>query len=189
LRSEPIERQAPFGVAAILNRRGLGTIVALPAASRFIYRGVEAASRCGEVFGIELPRVACRAAVSGQRAALWLGPDEWLLIAPEDEADAIGAQLSQALSSIPHSLVDISHRQIGIELTGTRMAPMLNAGCPLDLDLESFPVDRCTRTILAKAEMILWRRAPEVFHIEVWRSFAPYVAALLCEAAGGVTDQ
>ena len=187
--SEPIERQAPLGVPSILNRRGLGTIVPLPAAGRFIYRGDEASPRCGEVFGIDLPRLACQAAVSGQRAALWLGPDEWLLIAPENEALAIGIELRQALSSIPHSLVDISHRQIGLELTGTRVAQMLNAGCPLDLDLDSFPVDRCTRTILAKAEMILWRRAPEVFRIEVWRSFAPYVAALLCEAAMGVTDR
>jgi sarcosine oxidase subunit gamma len=182
--SEPIERRVPFGVTSILNNRDLGSIVVLPAATRFIYRGVEAASRCSEVFGIDLPRLACRAAVGDQRAALWLGPDEWLLIAPPEEA--IFAQLSQALSSIPHSLVDISHRQIGLELTGARVAQMLNAGCPLDLDLDGFAVDQCTRTIFAKAEMILWRRAPEVFRVEVWRSFLPYVAALLCEAAGGV---
>jgi sarcosine oxidase subunit gamma len=186
LTSEPIEHRAPFGVVSIFNDRGLGSIVALPAASRFIYRGLEAASRCGAVFGIELPRRACRAVVNDQRAALWLGPDEWLLIAPVDEAEPIFAQLSQALSSVPHSLVDISHRQIALELMGTRIAQMLNAGCPLDLDLDSFAVDQCTRTIFTKVEIVLWRRAPEVFRIEVWRSFAPYVAALLCEAAEGV---
>ncbi len=40
----------------------------------------------------------------------------------------------------------------------------------------------CTRTIFAKAEIVLWRTAPDAFRIEVWRSFAPYVLGLLDEA-------
>jgi sarcosine oxidase subunit gamma len=37
--------------------------------------------------------------------------------------------------------------------------------------------------VLAKAEIVLWRTAPEIFHIEVWRSFLPYTQALLREIA------
>jgi len=40
----------------------------------------------------------------------------------------------------------------------------------------------CTRTVLAKAEMVLWRTADEVFRIEVARSFVTYVAEFLAEA-------
>jgi sarcosine oxidase subunit gamma len=40
----------------------------------------------------------------------------------------------------------------------------------------------CTRTIFGKAEIVLWRRGPRSFHIEVWRSFAPYLLACLQEA-------
>lgn len=39
----------------------------------------------------------------------------------------------------------------------------------------------CTRTVLAKAEIVLWRIAPEVFHLEVWRSFLSYAQDLLTE--------
>jgi sarcosine oxidase subunit gamma len=60
---------------------------------------------------------------------------------------------------------------------------LLNAGCPLDLDLAAFPVGMCTRTVLAKAEIVLWRTSAEVFHVEVWRSFASYVTEYLAEAA------
>ena len=56
---------------------------------------------------------------------------------------------------------------------------MLSSGCPLDLDLTAFPVGRCARTVFAKAEVILWRQAPEMFQIEVWRSFAEYATGLL----------
>jgi sarcosine oxidase, subunit gamma len=41
----------------------------------------------------------------------------------------------------------------------------------------------CTRTVLAKAEIVLWRRAHDSFHLEVWRSFAGYVSGVLAEAA------
>jgi sarcosine oxidase subunit gamma len=42
----------------------------------------------------------------------------------------------------------------------------------------------CTRTVLAKAEIVLWRTAPHVFKVEVWRSFAAYVWQFLNEARG-----
>jgi sarcosine oxidase, subunit gamma len=60
---------------------------------------------------------------------------------------------------------------------------LLNAGCPLDLDLSAFPVGMCTRTVLAKAEIVLWRTSQDVFHVEVWRSFADYVSRFLAEVA------
>jgi sarcosine oxidase, subunit gamma len=42
----------------------------------------------------------------------------------------------------------------------------------------------CTRTISGKATIMLSRPAPELFHIDVWRSFACYVWQLLDEACG-----
>ena len=69
------------------------------------------------------------------------------------------------------------------------MTQVLAAGCPLDLDPEHFPVGMCTRTVLAKSEIVLWRRGPALFHIEVWRSFAVYVTAFLGQAARDIEDE
>jgi sarcosine oxidase subunit gamma len=44
----------------------------------------------------------------------------------------------------------------------------------------------CTRTLLGKAEIVLWRIGAAAFRLEVWRSFAPYVSAFLAEAARGL---
>jgi sarcosine oxidase subunit gamma len=90
-------------------------------------------------------------------------------------------ELEQALSPYPHSLVDVSHRQVALEISGRQAATTLAGACPLDLDLSQFPVHMCTRTVLAKAEIVLWRTAPEVFHLEVWRSFLSYAQDLLNE--------
>ena len=59
-------------------------------------------------------------------------------------------------------------------------------GQMLDLDERAFPVGMCTRTLLAKAEVVLWRIAPDSFRLEVWRSFAAYVSLYLAEAARGM---
>ena len=82
-----------------------------------------------------------------------------------------------------HTLVNISHRQVGLALEGPAAARLLAAGCPLDLDLSAFPVGMATRTLFVKAEIGLWRRADTAFRLEVGRSFAPYVAHMLNEAA------
>ena len=158
-------------------------ITILPEATRFSVRGNGAAvAALGFAFGVDLPREACRAATNGARAALWLGPDEWLLLAPDGEAETLTRTLADALHGEPASLVDISDRQVAIGISGPKAAEALNAFNALDLEGDAVPVGMCTRTLFGKAEIVLWRTAPDAFHIEVWRSFAPYVLACLGEA-------
>jgi sarcosine oxidase, subunit gamma len=150
------------------------------AVSRFIYRGPP--DLAAAAFAVELPTVPMRSCRHGDRAALWLGPDEWLLLAPEAEGAALAAALSSAVGDTPASLVDVSHRQVGLVVAGPRAEQLLNAGCPLDLGSADFPIGMCTRTILAKVEIVLLRTHDDVFRVEVARSFAPYVVAFLAEA-------
>jgi sarcosine oxidase, subunit gamma len=154
----------------------------LPPATRFVFRGDAAArAAAGAAFGVMLPESACRAAREGARAALWLGPDEHLLLAADGEGASIETMLSHALDGHAYSLVEVSHRQVGIRVQGSRAEWLLESQCPLPLNLRDFPVGMCTRTIFSKAEVVLWRTSPEAFHLEVWRSFATYVVELLRE--------
>src|ERR1700677_1864949 len=122
------------------------TLSEAPAAARFILRGAEAVRvACGMVFGAEPPSRLGPAGEGAGCAALWLGPDEWLLIA--GDAPDIGSGAEGVLDGTTHSLVDVSHRQIGIITSGPAVARVLNAGCPLDLDLKAFPVGFATRTL------------------------------------------
>lgn len=156
---------------------------AAPARSRFVLRGDAAAVEAvGAVFGVAPTHETCRAAEAGERAALWLGPDEWLLLAAPDVAEALAERVAAAVPH-PHSLVDVSHRQVGIAIEGPDAAERLAAGCPLDLDESRFPPGMCTRTLLGRCEIVLWRRGPESWHLEVARSFAPYAWDFLLEAA------
>lgn len=156
---------------------------ALPSAARLAFRGREAAiGPAGEAFGVKLPREACRFNTGTGRLALWLGPDEWLLLAPATAPASIVEPMERALMGLPHALVDVSARSVGIEVAGPQAARVLNHGVPLDLHLSAFPVGMCTRTLLGKAEIVLLRTAPEAFQIDVWRSFAAYAWQYLDEA-------
>ena len=162
------------------------TLLEATPATRFILRGPEAVRvACGMVFGADLPSRLGSAGEGAGRAALWLGPDEWLLIADAADAANIESVLESVLEGTAHSLVDVSHRQIGLVATGPGAARVLNAGCPLDLDLMAFPVGFATRTLFDKVEIVLWRRAEATFQLEVWRSFAPHLVGSLAEAARG----
>jgi sarcosine oxidase, subunit gamma len=158
----------------------------LPAAARLVFQGGAAAqSAAAAVWNIPFPENACRAMSHGTRAALWLGPDEFLLWDAEASSAGCESAFMKLQQDHPCSVVDVSHRQVGWEISGRFAETILSGACPLDLGVEHFPVDMCTRTVLAKAEILLWRREPETFHLEAWRSFAPYVTALLAEIASG----
>jgi sarcosine oxidase subunit gamma len=155
---------------------------------RLLLRGDAAVTQAaGAAFGVPIPQQACTAIFHPPRAALWLGPDEFLLLMPEPWVAQAVTDMTAALGDLPHALVDVGQRHLALAVEGADAALLLNAGCPLDLDLAAFPVNACTRTLLGKAEIVLWRMAPGRFHVETGRFFLPYVRALLDEARHGLT--
>lgn len=149
-------------------------ITLVPDLARLSLRGD--AIELGATFNIELPARPGRTAVTGGRTALWLGPDEWLLLAQPGSLDPkIGVGMG--------AVVDIGHRQVGLIVEGPDAADALATGCPLDLHLTVFAPGTCTRTVFGKAEVVLWRTGAHRFHVEIARSFAAYVHARLTGAA------
>jgi sarcosine oxidase subunit gamma len=149
-------------------------------ASRLALRAPEKSRPAlSKALGLKLPEKPKASATNGSRAALWLGPDEWLIL------DAADAELTAILKPVAalHSAVDISHRNQSITVAGPGAEAALNAGCPLDLSLAAFPVGAATRTLLGKAEIVVWRTETGTFRIECWRSFADYCFTLLAEGA------
>lgn len=129
--------------------------------------------------GLNLPVKPKTSASAGGRQALWIGPDEWLVIA---EAGS-GLAAAAATSGVVHSATDVSHRNTAILVSGPGAAQAINAGCPQDLSLAVFPVGACARTVFGKIEIVLLRTAEDAFRVECWRSFSDYAFGLLNEGA------
>lgn len=168
------------------------TVSLLPFAARLSLRAPEASvASLSRALGLKLPQQPKASAVAkggdfggkGGRAALWLGPDEWLVIDDAGGDPVADCANARAL----HAAVDISHRNVAFAVSGKAAAAVVNAGCPQDLSPEAFPVGASTRTVLGKIEIVLLRTGEEAFRIECWRSFADYAFAFLSDAGRGVT--
>ena len=132
-----------------------------------------------KALGLDLPDRPMMSAQKKGRAALWLGPDEWLLI--DDKTQAMPAALAGVAAF--HSAVDVSHRNLGILLAGEGAEATLASACPRNLSPAAFPAGSCARTVFGKAEIVVWRTGKDAFRVECWRSFGDYVFSLLAEAA------
>lgn len=173
-----IARRPALAGREIVN--GAVRISVLPPAERISLRAPDGSiAALSEALGLDLPRSPKKSASQGARSALWLGPDEWLVI------DQKGGNLVAACAGVQalHSAVGVSHRNVALSVSGTGAEAALNAGCPQDLSLGAFPVGACSRTILGKVEIVLMRTAGDTFRVECWRSFSDYVFDFLTEAA------
>ncbi len=132
------------------------------------------------------PAPACRVRPGkGDLRLLWLGPDEWLAVAPPDQAHLAGV-LANALEGQQVAVNDVSDNYTTIEVSGPKSVDLLSKGCPLDLHPLAFPNGGCAQSLVAKAEVILDRddTLSELrFRLMVRPSFAEYLWAWLSHAA------
>jgi sarcosine oxidase subunit gamma len=146
------------------------TIAELPPTTRISFRIAEPAAA-----GLGLPATVGARTAEGNRTALCLGPDEWLLEAEAGERDALLSTLAGVAA--PHSVVEVSDREISYALEGPAVLDLLASGCPRDL--ARMPVGSGARTVFDTVQIVLVREADDRFHLTVWRSFAPHVRSIL----------
>ncbi len=145
------------------------SFVETPLASQISVRGTAPAG---------FPTVPNTTAVVDGNTAIWLGPDEWLVIGGRESDFATAA-----------AAVDVSANRLALDLSGPNTLDVLASGCGLDLAETAFPVGDCAQTLLARAQVILVRHETSAFRILVRPSFAPYLRAWLADAiAGSLAD-
>jgi sarcosine oxidase subunit gamma len=126
--------------------------------------------------GLRLPLTPNRVTTAGDPRAMWLAPDEWLVLAPA------GMSLEERPGRI-----DVSAHRTLLEIRGAGARDLLARGCPLDLDPRSFAADHCAQTLLARVDVILFRlEGPDAFGVLVRASFARYLVAWLQDAIEGL---
>jgi sarcosine oxidase, subunit gamma len=144
------------------------------------------AERLADAVGVALPaRPNTVARGDGSRRALWLGPDEWLLVDEPGGGDALVAGAEEAAGVRWATAVDLSANRVVLELSGPRVRDLLASGCALDLHPRAFGPDRCAQTMLARAQVIL-ERDGDAFRLFVRPSFARYLAGWLLDVLEGL---
>lgn len=130
-----------------------------------------------KAFGSEIPSEISACARVKNREALCVGPDEWILQTPESDKQTVWDAFEKAYAKTPHSLTDISDREIAISMSGDRVLELLNIAAPTDHS--SMEIGQGVRTIFDTVQVVLYREAENTFRMELWRSFLPHVWSLL----------
>jgi sarcosine oxidase subunit gamma len=140
------------------------------------------------VLGFALPRspntVAGNDDLAAGPRALWLSPDEWLVVTAPGGEHETAAALRDALARQHAAVADVSESRTVVGLSGPDARSLLMKGCSLDLHPRVFAPGQCAQSSLARAHVILHQvaEAPS-YDLYVHRSFAEYLWAWLEDAA------
>lgn len=131
-------------------------------------------ARCGEVGG------------ANSLSVLWLGPSEFLVVAPEEAHDSLGGDLigslTAALGDAPGQVVDLSANRTTFELSGPCARAVLEKGCALDLHPRSFTPGTALTTEVGNIPTMLLKTGEESFRLFPRASFADFLGRWLLDA-------
>ncbi|MDX1655237.1 MAG: sarcosine oxidase subunit gamma [Candidatus Competibacteraceae bacterium] len=130
-----------------------------------------------QAVGVELPGKIGVCAKADTLEVLCLGPDEWLIHLPEADGFRLVEACARVYPEAPHSLTEITDREVSVLIEGPKAAELLTLGCPRDIDRLQEGQGR--RTLMDGATVVLWRDGARRFRLDMWRSFAPHVISLL----------
>jgi sarcosine oxidase subunit gamma len=140
--------------------------------------------RCADAEHLGFPTDPNTVTGDMERGALWLGPDEWLVVGVPGTADAAVADLETELAGTHHAVVDVSANRVVIELRGAGRLALLASGCALDLDPRGgWVAGVCAQTLFARAQVIL-QELEGATRIFVRPSFGDYLVDRLLASLG-----
>jgi sarcosine oxidase subunit gamma len=134
------------------------------------------------VLGLDLPLMPNTVSSGNEIRALWLSPDEWLVITGDQKQSDLVWKLEKALSGEHVAVNDISANRTVFELSGENVHQVLMKSSEIDFHPRVFKPGDCAQTLVAKSQAIVEQIDHETFYIYVRCSFGRYVGGWLAEA-------
>ena len=144
--------------------------------------GARTADLVRELAGVAVPGT-WQIARQGDRAAVWMAPDELLLLLPHSQAGQAVARAGEVLAAHHHLALDMSDARCVLRLTGPLVGEVLAKGAPCDISDRAFPPGSARRTHLGGIAVVFWRLDAETWEIAAFRSHARHLIAWLEDAA------
>ena len=135
------------------------------------------------VIGFDLPKTPRTSATWGDLKALWLSPDQWMILCTRSKTTALLAELNAALGKIHSLAVDVSDMRAIIRLEGEGVRETLMKGSSLDLISNDYKAGAVRRMRFAEIAALLHVVEENVIDVYVFRSYAEYTWAFLTKAA------
>ena len=135
------------------------------------------------LLGVDLPKLPRTSQSFGDVKALWLSPDQWLILCAHSIAAALQAELSNTLKDNHALAVDVSDMRSIIRLEGEGAREVLMKGGSLDFTDGEFAPGYVRRMRFAEIAALVHVVETNVVDLYVFRSTAHYAFDFLKKAA------
>ncbi|MES1151755.1 MAG: sarcosine oxidase subunit gamma family protein [Dongia sp.] len=126
--------------------------------------------------GADLPVAANTVSAADDLRILWLGPNEWWVVAPDAKRAELIERLRQAFAGQHTAVVDVSESRTVITMSGPAARDVLARGISLDLHPRAFGPGQCAQTGMAKANIVLHQTDDQPsYEIYILKSFSDYL--------------
>lgn len=143
----------------------------------------------GKNLNMILPTEANTSTTSDKLTAIWLSPDEWMIVSNElVNKDTNKYELNEILfNSISKTnlgaVIDVTDQFVQLELKGKNIYEIFSAGCPFNFNEFKEKIGSTTQTVLNHIDVILHHKEENVVNLFVRRSFAEHLWSWIEDSA------
>ncbi len=166
-RHDPLNGKAIIGDSlSILPVKGMGKF--LLERSNIVPDG--AIKPVGAVLGLDMPMQVCRMARQGggEGIVICISPNKWLFLCDETQIKQHMGKVESVVTANKLgtiAITQVTDQYAFLEVGQANARQLLEKGCSLDLHPDVFKTDHSASTLLAQADIVLWRSGDSDYHL------------------------
>ena len=143
----------------------------------------------GKNLNIILPTEANTSTMSDKLTAIWLSPDEWMivsndLVSEDTNKYELYEMLFNSISKITlGAVIDVTDQFVQLELKGENIYEIFSAGSPFNFNAFKKKKGSTTQTVLNNIDVILHHKEENVVNLFARRSFAEHLCSWIEDCA------
>ncbi len=143
----------------------------------------------GKNLNMILPTEANTSSISDKLTAIWLSPDEWMIVSNENiNKDTNKYELYELLfNSISKTnlgaVVDVTDQFVQLELKGENIYEIFSAGSPFNFNEFKEKKGSTTQTVLNHIDVIIQNKDENIVNLFVRRSFTEHLCSWIEDCA------
>ena len=150
---------------------------------RFDVSDVFVSSVMEDVFGLDFEMLPNTLIKGDGKFALWLGPDERLVILPKDLIRIVEMNLERRLQGRHYSAVDLSSGLVILDIRGRDVRNIISKGCSIDLHQKYFNIGQCFQTLIDKINVVCFPLENDCIRVIIRRSYSKALIRWLEDAS------
>ena len=137
----------------------------------------------GKNLNMILPTEANTSTTSDKLTAIWLSPDEWMIISNElaskdtNKSDLYEMLFNSISKTNLGAVIDVTDQFVQLELKGENVYEIFSAGSPFNFNEFKEKKGSTTQTVLNHVDVILHHKDKNIVNLFVRRSFAEHLCS------------